>query len=192
MNQFQRLKAIGGTLTRATFILSLTLVISGCGTIAVHEWKAGAGWGELNQSIPNASDLDVMVVAQEICNQKMPGTVARLTDLGNRALVKGFAKQWRYDCEPRPTVSARPAPLDKDHENEVIRLRAQAEAAKQKQQELEEQLQQARKQPATPVPAVVSPITDRLSLDASRVKCAELGFKPSTEGFGKCVLQLSK
>ena len=32
----------------------------------------------------------------------------------------------------------------------------------------------------------------RLSLDASKKKCTELGFKPATEDHGKCVLQLSK
>ena len=33
---------------------------------------------------------------------------------------------------------------------------------------------------------------DRLSLEVSKKKCTELGFKPTTEGYGKCVLQLSK
>ncbi len=33
---------------------------------------------------------------------------------------------------------------------------------------------------------------DRLSIEASKKKCTELGFKPATEGHGKCVLQLSK
>ena len=33
---------------------------------------------------------------------------------------------------------------------------------------------------------------ERLSLDASKKKCTELGFRPATEGHGKCVLQLSK
>ena len=32
----------------------------------------------------------------------------------------------------------------------------------------------------------------RLTLDDSKKKCTELGFKPATEGHGKCVLQLSK
>jgi hypothetical protein len=32
----------------------------------------------------------------------------------------------------------------------------------------------------------------RLTLDESKKKCTELGFKPATEGYGKCVLQLSK
>ena len=43
-----------------------------------------------------------------------------------------------------------------------------------------------------PVLAPQSVTNDRLSFDASKKKCAELGFKPATEGFGKCVLQLSK
>lgn len=33
---------------------------------------------------------------------------------------------------------------------------------------------------------------NRLTLEASKKKCTELGFKPATEGHGKCVLQLSK
>lgn len=33
---------------------------------------------------------------------------------------------------------------------------------------------------------------ERLTLEASKKKCTELGFKPATEGHGKCVLQLSK
>ena len=33
---------------------------------------------------------------------------------------------------------------------------------------------------------------DYLSIDAAKMKCTELGFKPATEGHGKSVLQLSK
>ena len=32
----------------------------------------------------------------------------------------------------------------------------------------------------------------RFSIETSKKKCADLGFKPMTESFGKCVLQLSK
>ncbi len=32
----------------------------------------------------------------------------------------------------------------------------------------------------------------RFSIEVSKKKCADLGFKPMTESFGKCVLQLSK
>ena len=31
-----------------------------------------------------------------------------------------------------------------------------------------------------------------VTLDVAKLKCKELGFKPETEGFGKCVLQLTK
>ena len=48
--------------------------------------------------------------------------------------------------------------------------------------------------PAPPPPPVAteSPPPNRLSLDSAKEKCSELGFKSSTEGFGKCVLQLTK
>ncbi len=41
-------------------------------------------------------------------------------------------------------------------------------------------------------PFAPTTVTNRLSLEASKVKCSELGFKPATERFGTCVLQLSK
>jgi len=41
-----------------------------------------------------------------------------------------------------------------------------------------------------PPAALLPPV--KMSLDASQAKCAELGFKPATEAFGQCVLQLSK
>jgi len=31
-----------------------------------------------------------------------------------------------------------------------------------------------------------------LSIDSAKIKCSELGFKPETEGYGKCILQLSR
>ena len=34
--------------------------------------------------------------------------------------------------------------------------------------------------------------SERLSIEVSKQKCEELGFKPATEAFGKCVLQLTK
>jgi hypothetical protein len=34
--------------------------------------------------------------------------------------------------------------------------------------------------------------SNSISLDTAKVKCADLGFKASTEAFGKCVLQLTK
>lgn len=56
-------------------------------------------------------------------------------------------------------------------------------------------LEEVQKQVA-PTPPIqtkpASPENERLSFDASKRKCTELGFKPATEGHGKCVLQLSK
>ena len=46
-------------------------------------------------------------------------------------------------------------------------------------------------QPNQKLPAALKPPAG-MSLDASQIKCAELGFKPATEAYGQCVLQLSK
>jgi hypothetical protein len=46
-----------------------------------------------------------------------------------------------------------------------------------------------------PQPAYVAPqkaVNTGLTIDAAKVQCTDLGFKAGTEGFGKCVLQLSK
>ena len=39
---------------------------------------------------------------------------------------------------------------------------------------------------------IQSPENNKNKLDEAKTKCTELGFKANTEGFGKCVLQLSK
>jgi hypothetical protein len=41
-------------------------------------------------------------------------------------------------------------------------------------------------------PTLKNEVNDKISLDTAKKKCAELGFKQATEGFGKCVLQLSR
>lgn len=43
-----------------------------------------------------------------------------------------------------------------------------------------------------PYQPTYSPPAPTVSLDAAKEKCTNLGFKTGTEGFGKCVLQLSK
>lgn len=54
-------------------------------------------------------------------------------------------------------------------------LRAESEEAK-------------RKQAVPPAQNIIN----KLSIDVAKKKCSELGFRPATEGYGKCVLQLSK
>ena len=44
--------------------------------------------------------------------------------------------------------------------------------------------------PPTQLPT--APQKPEVSILNAKVKCAEIGFTPGTEGFGKCVLQLSK
>jgi len=39
---------------------------------------------------------------------------------------------------------------------------------------------------------IQSPENNKIKLGEAKTKCTELGFKANTEGFGKCVLQLSK
>jgi hypothetical protein len=43
----------------------------------------------------------------------------------------------------------------------------------------------------TPNSGVVNP-QNSISIDGAKNKCVELGFRQETEGFGKCVLQLTK
>jgi hypothetical protein len=42
------------------------------------------------------------------------------------------------------------------------------------------------------LPTIAPSTTSSFSFEDSKNKCVELGFKSGTEGFGKCVLQLSK
>ena len=49
------------------------------------------------------------------------------------------------------------------------------------------------KQKAIPTQAPSqSNIENRVDVNSAKVKCTEIGFKSGTEGFGKCVLQLTK
>ena len=47
-------------------------------------------------------------------------------------------------------------------------------------------------EPSVPVTTKNNTQFDLQSLSGAKDKCEELGFKPATEGFGKCVLQLTK
>jgi len=49
---------------------------------------------------------------------------------------------------------------------------------------------QANQAPAAPAGGM--PQAGSISMEVAKQKCGELGFKSGTEGFGKCVLQLSK
>ena len=87
-----------------------------------------------------------------------------------------------------------------DQSDLAIQLEKQRQLERKKQEEFEESqrtpIQQTAPSQALPNNAIVAPISsfqsERLSIEVSKKKCTELGFKPATEGHGKCVLQLSK
>ena len=102
----------------------------------------------------------------------------------------GFVKAYR--CNGPVATPSRQEVIRNQEQQEIERLRRDANAARIKQQELEEQLKQVKQQSLAPIPSSVNLNKDRKSLEVSKVKCSELGFKSGTEAFGKCVLQLSK
>ena len=82
----------------------------------------------------------------------------------------------------------------------AVELENKLKYERERQARVEEALRISKQQPAPSVTTqnteVVAPSSnaqsDRLSIEASKKKCTELGFKPATESHGKCVLQLSK
>ena len=97
----------------------------------------------------------------------------------------GLLKEYKCRGVPGPQINQVVVPA-KNQNDEVKKLQAEVSRL----QELEKAKQEPNQ--AEAVIKNVAPESERLSLDASKKKCMELGFKPSTEGYGKCVLQLSK
>ena len=97
----------------------------------------------------------------------------------------GLVKE--YKCKGFPEAQINKIVVPVNNQNEEVK-KLQAEVSRL--QELEKQ-QQVNVQ-TTEIMKPANSENERLSLDASKKKCTELGFKPATEGYGKCVLQLSK
>ena len=176
---------------RLLFILLLSGLASGCGTsgdVTSNVWfgtgieiSRTTGRPHIVSHTSSYSMTKVNEVAKEYCEKHGFSGLRGVTLKSQTHTYNLFD----FECiEPtaQPVV---------EKSSEVERLRAEAEASRQRQRQLEEQLNQARQQPP-PTQPVAQPNTDRLSLDASKVKCTDLGFKPGTEAHGKCVLQLSK
>jgi hypothetical protein len=88
-----------------------------------------------------------------------------------------------------------PAVIPSSIERERTSSEIEAEIKKRQEFELQEKVRLTSELEAQKANAVIKnapPENERLSLDASKKKCTDLGFKPATEGHGKCVLQLSK
>jgi hypothetical protein len=161
-----------------TIFLVAVLGLSACGTNGVRDFSsfdstlreptaANGYWGTLGV-LGYAKDADVLALANQICSTRgglltAPFPVRRVTNYQ----CKGFKPQVTQAPAQDPQVKTTSAPVQEKQINAPIQLVEQSK------------------------PAVAEKV-DRLSLDASKQKCTELGFKPATEGYGKCVLQLSK
>ena len=186
-----------GVVNRTILVSFLLLPLSGCigvstnrcFTCAVSVWTDYGTGGHIFQIASMSSYQDVQNVARTYCSER--GLAA--PKIGPRMPNKFDQNDSEYDftCGDRTVANPNivsPTPVKS---TEVERLQAEAEASRQRQRQLEEERNQARQQPAPVSGASITNI-DRLSLDVSKSKCTELGFKPGTEAFGKCVLQLSK
>jgi hypothetical protein len=94
------------------------------------------------------------------------------------------ASGWCSAYAARSGVST-PPPVNTQND-EVKKLQAEVSRLQELEKAKQEPIQ------AEAVIKNAPPENERLSLDASKKKCTELGFKPATEVHGKCVLQLSK
>jgi len=97
----------------------------------------------------------------------------------------GLLKEYRCRGELNSQINKIVSPVN-TQDDEVKKLQAEVSRL--------QELEKAKQEPIK-AEAVIKNVTlesERLSLEASKKKCTELGFKPATEGYGKCVLQLSK
>lgn len=141
-----------------------------------------------------ADENDVQQQATRYCGERSPGSVASISLDRKGGGINNYPKYYSFQCVSRPFISSgeetRRAQEHERYLDELKRARAETEAAKRRQLELEEQLNAERKQATSPTKPANS--SSRAPLDTAREKCKELGFKSGSEGFGKCVIQLSR
>ena len=97
----------------------------------------------------------------------------------------GLLKEYKCRGESNSQSNKIVSPVNTQHD-EVKKLQAEVSRLQELEKAKQEPIQ------ADIVIKNVAPQSERLSIEASKKKCTELGFKPATEGHGKCVLQLSK
>ena len=111
---------------------------------------------------------------------KAGGSLGRCPLFANKCVS---ASGWCRAYAARSGLST-PPPVNTQND-EVKKLQAEVSRL--------QELEKAKQEPIqAEVVKTVPPESERFSLEVSKKKCTELGFKPATEGFGKCVLQLSK
>jgi hypothetical protein len=108
-------------------------------------------------------------------------------DTTSKALLNNLGLVKEYKCKgfPEAHINRDVSPVNTKID-EIKKLQAEVTRLQEFEKTKQESIQ------TEAVIKNVAPENERLSLDASKKKCTELGFKPATEGYGKCVLQLSK
>ena len=174
--------------TISIYFLKLITAIAICGLASCASDVSNRG---VKSQIPTIENQFTGIFATEAIGREasfIPQVTQLCSSLGGLAsgpnyVGEGvFTRFFQYRCKGTAPTSA----SSSTQNDEVKKL--QAEVAR---------LKEAEKAKLEPIQAeaaikIVAPESERFPLEASKKKCTELGFKPATEGHGKCVLQLSK
>ena len=143
-------------------ITALLILLSGCEGIHTHPNNVG---GLILVKTLEYDEAEVRQEAIRSCESRN-GTLSRMekTDGGHLAdnTVLGYY-YFNFYCEPKVIADTQPKQYDTIDTSNI-------------------------KIEASPPEKTSSP----LDLSTAKRKCSDLGFKPKTEKFGKCVLELSK
>jgi hypothetical protein len=174
--------------TISIHFLKLTTAIAICGLAACASDVSNRG---VKSQIPTIENQFTGIFATEAIGREasfIPQVTQLCSSLGGLAsgptyVGEGvFTRFFQYRCKGKTSTSA----SSTTQNDEVKKLQAEVSRL--------QELEKAKQEPTKAEAAIknVTPESERLSLEASKKKCTELGFKPATEGHGKCVLQLSK
>ena len=196
---------VGGTLLGPTGPYSYFLLTLKPGTYAVKSFTVESLWVDRAHMSSASGNISVEAGKNYFIQQRLTfggGIGMQAADDGaGRSAVKSSTliaaspppekfvsnedrnQQQRREAEQRDSESQRINAQREAQNKRNLEMQRQRENAEQR----ETDRQNNERQPITaPQPSTV------FSLDDSKRKCVELGFKAATEAFGKCVLQLSK
>lgn len=167
-------------------LLFLVLMFQGCAgpstsqclTCSVTVWRDTGNGGTIYSDTLFGSESDVYSVARKYCSERGQGS----PNVGPRTDVKSNPSNWEYSFS---CVSKELPPVRQPLEAQNLKTGAPSLPQPETLNSQPVQLQEVNK-------TINNENMNRLSLEVSKKKCTELGFKPATEDHGKCVLQLSK
>lgn len=121
--------------------------------------------GDVKRSEYITTSSDAMGVAKSNCESKGLGGVSRLSLLGLPKI------HWEFECDRKKPIQIEPMSSKKYYEYKAIN----DEKAKSESNKLS-----------------TSSYQSNNSIQEAKKKCESLGFKPKTDKFGNCVLELTK